>query len=558
MLYKDSTDDHISKVRAIEKRADLCLEHLSLTSIPAHLAIWTVLSTTVAMIEEQHARFGPTSLQFQAAMLNLTRYCPMLIRWLKGPSECQPPSDWEPAWNPSLGALARKDLILVQNYDAFQCTYPMWYRNRTHAEILDHTSVRFTVDGGARERQVSAYHKGMRPLKGAYKAIPGHGVEPTEAIMRRYQRILSEASSTDQYGFVYEHSYALAERSYHKYTQRLDAIVRRSDDPNLGSYTLSVFKRFYAALQAITAMHEYLCFCWMKWEHPYPLSSAVMVKSRDAWVKLLGNLAEIDVVTTEGILADLTFYSKRLPDLHVYPFVPLEESHKTIALIPQFVLNSNPEDNILRICSYHRPKVYDLLSNDKEGIMRETLLQDLGRFGVDHSIQLPDGSAEIDLVIEDEPSSTAVIAELKWYRKPTTYRERLKADEQFLDGMDRQMRRIKQFCREHPEFLQQRKALKQRLTEYKNVHYLLIARDHWIWVEPGDQAAVVDFEQFRTAVGRHRTLDAAVSEILAYDWLPIEGQDFHVRYDHRMVEGVAVESEVFYAGPESEAAVPRP
>jgi hypothetical protein len=480
MLHRESTEDHIEKVCAIEKRADLCLEHLSLASIPGHLAVWTVLSTTVAMIEENHAQFGPTSPRFQAAMLNLTRYCPMLVRWLKGLSRGRPPTDWQPTWDPALDALARRDLATVQNYDAFQFSYPMWYRDRAHAEILDDNSVRFTVDGGTRDRQGSAYHKGIRPLEGLYKAIPGVGVEPTEAIMRRYQRILSEASATDRYGFAYEHSYALARRSYNKYTQRLETMVRRNDDPDLGSYTLSVFKRFYAALQAICAIHEYLCFCWMKWENPYPLSSAVMVKSQNEWIKLLGNLAGVDPSTAESILSDLTFYSKRLPDLNVYPFVPLDESRGTIALIPHFVLNSNPEENILRICSYHRPKVYDLLSNDKEAIMRETLVGHLGSYGVDHSIQLPDGSAEIDLVIEDESSSTAVIAELKWYRKPTTYRERLRADEQFLDGMHRQLRRIKLFCREHPDFLEQRGALKRNLTEYKNVHYLLIARDYWI------------------------------------------------------------------------------
>ena len=33
---------------------------------------------------------------------------------------------------------------------------------------------------------------------------------------------------------------------------------------------------------------------------------------------------------------------------------------------------------------------------------------------------------------------------------------------------------------------------------------------------------------------------------------PIEGEDFHVRYDSAFAEGVGVESEVYYGGPESE------
>jgi hypothetical protein len=549
MLHKESMKEHIASVVVIEKRADVCVEHLSLAATTCHIAVWTVLSATVAMIEDQYARVGPDSAEFRAAMINLGRFCPMVIRWLKVKSECHAPSDWVAAWEPSLGALATSDLTTVQNYDAFQCSYPMWYRDRAHAEILDGNAVRFTVDGTGRDRQVSAYHKGLRPSQGMFKAIPGHRIEPSVGILRRYQRILAEASVTDRYGFSYEHSYELARRTHKKYTQRLDAIVRRSDRTDLGGYTLGIFKKFYAALQAVCAIHEYLCFCWMKWEHPYPLSSAVLVKNREAWGKLIADLARIDLPTTNRIIGDLTFYSKRLPDLHVYPFVPLEESHITLALIPHFVLNSNPEDNILRICSYLRQSSYDLLSNDKETTMRETLMGELKRFSVHHSINLPDGSTEIDLLVEDEASSTVLIAEMKWYRKPSTYRERLRADEQFLDGVHRQLRTIKQFCRERPEFLKERKKLKRNLSEYEHVYYMLIARDHWIWVEPDDQTSVVDFEQFRSALSRHQSLDSVLSDLLAFEWLPVEGRDFHVRYDSRSVEDVSVESEVFFGGP---------
>ena len=181
--------------------------------------------------------------------------------------------------------------------------------------------------------------------------------------------------------------------------------------------------------------------------------------------------------------------------------------------------------------------------------MRETLMEELKRFSVHHSINLPDGTTEVDLLVEDEYSSTVLIAEMKWYRKPSTYRERLRADEQCLDGVHRQLRTIKQFCREHPKFLKERKKLNRNLSEYEHVYYMLIARDHWIWVEPDDQTSVVDFEQFRSAFARHQSLHSALSDLLAYEWPPVEGRDFHVRYDSRSVEDVSVESEVLFGGP---------
>jgi hypothetical protein len=106
----------------------------------------------------------------------------MLIRWLNAKASGQPATGRSSPWTQSLGNLARNDLRVVQHYDAFQCSYPMWYRNRVHAEQLDNSAVRFTVDGSPRDRQVSAFHKGHRPSQGIFKAVPGQRVEPTDSI----------------------------------------------------------------------------------------------------------------------------------------------------------------------------------------------------------------------------------------------------------------------------------------------------------------------------------------------------------------------------------------
>jgi hypothetical protein len=233
----------------------------------------------------------------------------------------------------------------------------------------------------------------------------------------------------------------------------------------------------------------------------------------------------------------------------------LDNSHSVLALIPHFILNSNPEENILRICSYLRPQKYDLLSNDKETTMRENILTGLSKWNAHHSINLPDGSTEIDLVVEDESSSTVLIAELKWYRKPSTYRERLRADEQFLDGVNRQLGTIKRFCRENPGFLRERNVLRRSLSEYDHVYFALIARDHWIWVEPDDHTVILNAEEFLDAASRKQNLHASLSDLIRYDWLPVEGKDFNVHFDRANVEGVQIETEVFYGGPSPEVLI---
>lgn len=546
MLYRDSSEDDIGRIRAAELIADKCVEHLKLSALPAERAVWTILSATVFHIESSYSRFGPDSDPSKAAMINLGRYCPMIIRWLNLtlPEKLAKDQSW--LWESALGSLAKEDILTASQYDAFQNAYPMWYHNRTNTEILEGEIIRFTVNGSNRDRQVSAYQKGLKPLTGRFQATPAQAVQPSDAILRRYSRILEEARVTGLYEFRYEHSFELARRTYTTYKKRLEGIMRRSDTVDLGPYSLGIFKRFYAAVQTLSAIHEYICFCWMKLGHPYPLGSAVLIKERDEWGKLLAHLSKLDPATSLQILSDLTFYSSRLPDLHVYPFVPLDSSHTNLALIPHFILNSSPEDNILRVCSYLRPQTYNRLSNDKEATMREDILASLTEWKASHSICLPDGSTEIDLVVEDVGSSTVLIAELKWYRKPVTYRERLRADEQFWDGVHRQLGKIKRFCRANPDFLRNRNALRHSLSKYEHVYFALIARDHWNWMEPADHTFVLDSEQFLIAIRRHRDLNAALCDLISYDWLPVEERDFHVRFDRACVEGAQIETEVFY------------
>jgi len=549
MLFRDSSEDFIGCIKDIECRADQCLEHFKLLKAPLHVAHWTILSATVHIVEEHYHRFSPDSAAFRAAMINVARHAPMLIRWLGRGRTASVPSDWVPRWESFVGAQAFGDLSVVAAYDAFQITYPMWYRDRLSAELVSTDTVHFDALGGARDRQVTAFQMNLRRRSGLHKAISTGRVEPTESILRQYHRILEAASPQGALGFRYELSDELAIRTFRKYRQRSEHIMRRRDDLELGEYTLGEFKNIYAAMQSLCAIHDFLCFRWGQRTGTYPIESAVLVKTRKEWIRLLSRYSGIGAAPTEQLLSDLTFYSKRLPDLHVFPLVPLDEKRELLALAPPFILGSAPEDNILRTCSYLRESAYNLLSNDKAAVMRDDLLKNLKRFRCKHSIRLPDGSTDIDLLVEDHESSTVVIAELKWIRRPSTYRERLRADEEFEDGYKRQLATIRAYCRDHPSWLKDRQSLTCSISDYDNVFYLLIGRGHWSWFEPQDSAAAVEFEQFRLAMERHNGLNEAVCDLLKYDWLPIEGEDFHVQFERRIVESVGVESAVYYGCP---------
>jgi hypothetical protein len=94
--------------------------------------------------------------------------------------------------------------------------------------------------------------------------------------------------------------------------------------------------------------------------------------------------------------------------------------------------------------------------------------------------------------------------------------------------------------------LYERGATSLPLSDFSNVLYVLIARDHVIWVEPSNGYPVIEFESFKKELNKARDLQAAVSELLTFKWLPVEGRDFVVRFEPRTANGVTIESEVFY------------
>ena len=346
--------------------------------------------------------------------------------------------------------------------------------------------------------------------------------------------------------FDYEDPWTLWLELLPEYQARVTAIARRADPLSLGDYTLSDFNQFYAAFLAICATHEFLCSAWAQNHGAYPLASAVMVRSRQGWAAILSELSGIPPSKCHSIIGDLTFDFARSLDLHVHPFVPLDSAKLSLAVAPQFPLHSRPDENILRVCSILRPDVFDMTSVEKE----PEILVDLQKHCRHHALQgpvpMPRPIPDIDLIVTDEKSSTIVIAELKWIRKPLRPVEMIARDAEVLKGI-KQVSQIRQFLKDNPNHLSTQGKLPRRLNDYQHLHYLLVARDHWLWVEPEDGVPIVEFEAFSTALSRMENLHSAISDLLTYEWLPVEGRDFTVRYDRATANGVSIECEVFYA-----------
>ena len=544
-IKTDLPKDVVDAIQQMEDRADECFRTLGLLAYPVDLAIWGLLAGGIALVEREIMHRGDNAPHLSATLLNVSRVVPVAIKWAT--KHGKPPA--APAgrrWTADLAAKADEALNLANDYATFETCFPMWHRDRNLAELVSPTLVRFTAPGVARNRQVSAYQKGFRPKEGSFNAIRVEKVNSTRVVQALFDTALQTSRMTGRLCFEYGDCFTLWRELIPEYQARLSAITRRATGLSLGEYTLGDFNKFYAAFLAVCAAHEYLCYAWGRFiNRVYPFESAVMVRSAQSWSNIISELCGLSESACQSIVADLTFDFDRSFDLHVHPFVPIDGTAANLAVAPQFPLGSRPDENILRVCSILRPDVFDAASSQKEAEMLSDLRKRCPVRSIDGPIALPSPTPDVDLLVVDEASSTVLIAELKWIRKTLRPVEMTDRDAEVLKGIN-QLRSIGDFLAKNPAYLVEQRRSPRQLADYKRVEYVLVARDHWLWVEPGDGLAIVEFEAFVISLGRSSSLGSAVDELLAYDWLPVEGRDFRVQYDRATANGVSIESQVFY------------
>jgi hypothetical protein len=269
-----------------------------------------------------------------------------------------------------------------------------------------------------------------------------------------------------------------------------------------------------------------------------------MLKSRSVWIAKLSEISGLPRTVCGTIISDLILNPEAQPgaSMCIHPFVPLNDFE--LAVAPQFPLVSAVDDNILRSFSYEHHALFSAQNSEKESVMRDRIEDAAVHFQVSHSIELPNKKTEIDLLLSDENSSTVVFAELKWSRKPNRSLERIDRDKEIAKGLA-QLELIRDYARQHPSFLLERGKLPQALTSYANVHYLLVAWDHWFWVDPEDGIAIVNFEALVPALKTFTNLQDLVAHLLRYEWLPVEGREFRVTYASSSANGAVFDSPIF-------------
>lgn len=534
----------IEVLRQAETQADECWRGLQIRYNPANLAVWAVLTGGIRLVEREQAARGSNTPHFDAMLANLSRLLAVAVKWAM--EHGQPPADLNRRWTGELSTSIDQALSLAKDYSHFEVCFQGLHKGRYAAEVLSPHLIRFSVPGTERDRQVSAYQKGLRPREGRFAGQRAAQRPQKLRVVEAFEEALRNGRATGSLRFDYADPWDLWRELIPEYRERVAALARRADTLSLGDYSLAEFNSFYVALIVICAAHDHLCFRWGQTQGTYPVESAVMVRSAAEWTEVLSDLSGIAREKCRAMIGDLTFSVRQSVDLHVYPFIPLGGANEMLALAPPFPLHSRHDENILRVCSQRRPHVYDVTSLEKQSEMLAAARKVGSRYSADGPVQLPNPVPDIDLLAVDESCSTVVIAELKWIRKTVRPAEIPNRDADVLKGIG-QLESIRAFLAEEPDYLRSRGVLLRRLDQYEHVEYLLVARDHWRWVEPHEAIPIAEFEPFAGILERSTNLREAVGELLTYDWLPVEDRDFRIQYDRATANGVTIESPVFYS-----------
>jgi hypothetical protein len=538
----EAAQEFIDRVQHIEDKCDTCSDELLLLKRPWNQSIWFSLTECIRRVEVGLPRSEYGSLKHRVNLINLSRTAAQLCRWGIEQGDKKPCSISRFRWFNIIGSEASTALEVGFNYAMFCTSFPAWHHSLYAVEIIGPNEVRFSLQASDPEHRISAHQKGILPNNAPKEKIAPM-VERTQDMDELLMNIIRETKSSGVLGFRPPHQWKLYEVLAGIYIERLSNVFRRFPEIDVGNYNLEEFRLFYAGFLAMSGAQDYLCFRWAE-EHPYPLESAVLVRPRTEWIKTIASLVGLDTELVAVMVHDLVFGRFRAQDLQLSPFVPVHKDESILAVAPPFVLASNWEENILRACSYVRPRVYSETTRTKEVEMRDQLKSRVSapRIAIG-PIKLLKHLPDIDLLIEEPSSDSILIAELKWLRKPYTLPERIQQNSQLMKGV-RQVRDIRQFLQSEPDFLLKRKILGKTLSSYQHVDFCIVARDHLIYNDPSD-CPIIDYDAFTQMLSSTLSLKDGMAKLRSLDWLPVENVNYRRDFRPFQAGGITTWMEIY-------------
>jgi hypothetical protein len=530
-----------SEIEAFESRIDNLHSDLALLRYPKNLALWAFVTNGLERLYQDQQQQPEHDRTIQTVV---SRRFGVFLRKIQN----YPFTGHAPIKTLRLTPDIRQAALQANSYAQFWFAatgyFPEWHRQECGASLLDANSLRFNLTGTARERRLSGYQKGFRcavmriPSQSVYAPVP-------EWIQAHYSRALNPGTTRDE-RLVYRIPQDVYEYYRDWYGMKMREAVEHPIDTDLGAYDMGDAINFWSALASFSAVHDFLCYVAGR-RARLPVNSILAIRKREVWLEELARLSGLGVEKCGAILQQIVCQPRSVIDLHVTPFLALDEKGVWLALAAPLAISGRFDQNLLRICSAENPTQFNRVTPRKEQRLRDELSLETAPLNI-HTLgpfSLPSPLPDVDLVLEDRVDDSLVIAELKWIRPPIGWKSRDRANEELRKGLE-QLSQIREFLTVNPSYLVKgRRGIDKPISQFKNVYYAVIARGHIIDVNPQILRSVVPFDAMKFALKSERRLTAAMRWSLADSWLPEEGVDFKIQNARYAYKSSAIEAPVF-------------
>ena len=205
----------------------------------------------------------------------------------------------------------------------------------------------------------------------------------------------------------------------------LNARFSLPDDWAFTSFTLRDYRQIFVTIQSmLCAWRDVRTILAAQGMPGLGYRSAFWIIPKENLIKMLAHYTNIKRGIVEEVLDLITFGSNGIdcPDIATQPLIDLRNG--SYALSPFVWLNSAAERNLCALLNQvpmHRD-AYSRLTNQKEGEMRNEIIQFLSPFGFDFEKGIVQGT-DVDLAIIDRKSKVCLCLELKWFIEPAEIRE---------------------------------------------------------------------------------------------------------------------------------------
>jgi hypothetical protein len=213
--------------------------------------------------------------------------------------------------------------------------------------------------------------------------------------------------------------------------------VEHPVETDLGAYDIGDAISFWSALAAFASVHDFLCYVSGQ-RGRLPLNSILPIRKRLVWAEELAQLSGLTASKCDAILQHIICRPGSVIDLHVTPFLALDDKSVWLSLVAPLAISGRFDQNLLRICSADDPVRFNRITPNKEQRLRAELNADTAPLGIRcrGPFSLPSPLPDVDLVLEDAHDDTVVICELKWVRQPIGWKSRHRANDELERGVE--------------------------------------------------------------------------------------------------------------------------